>query len=103
MGRFRGLSRVLVSVVLLLCGGLGPVALGGRGLQISIDRARGIGMLRAIKGDIQKHYYESGFHGVDVEGRFKAAEEKIQTANIRHGVQPSDQLRQGNTTRCCIR
>jgi carboxyl-terminal processing protease len=37
-------------------------------------------MLKTIKSDIQKHYYDPGFHGLDIEARFKAAEEKIQTA-----------------------
>jgi carboxyl-terminal processing protease len=37
-------------------------------------------MLSTIKNDIQKHYYDPGFHGVDIEARFKAAEERIQSA-----------------------
>jgi carboxyl-terminal processing protease len=37
-------------------------------------------MLRAIKVDIQKHYYDTGFHDLDIEARFKTAEDKMDTA-----------------------
>ena len=68
----------LLAPVLLFCLTSGSRA--GAQSQIGFDRSRGTSMLRNIKGDIQKHYYDPGFHGVDIETRFKAAEEKIQTA-----------------------
>src|SRR5438067_1586268 len=43
----------------------------------SQDRDRGATMLKIIKDDISKHYYDPTFHGIDIEGRFKTAENKI--------------------------
>ena len=37
----------------------------------SQDRDRGVLMLKLIKDDISKHYYDPGFHGIDVDARFK--------------------------------
>ncbi len=34
-------------------------------------------MLKIIKDDISKHYYDPGFHGIDLDARFKLAESKI--------------------------
>ncbi len=46
----------------------------------SFDKQRGRDILVLIKSDLKKNYYDTTFHGVDVEARFKAAEEKIKTA-----------------------
>jgi carboxyl-terminal processing protease len=43
----------------------------------SLDRERVRGMLNVIKGDIKKNYYDPTFRGIDIDARFKAAEEKI--------------------------
>jgi len=45
------------------------------------DRDRVRGMLDVIKGDIKKNYYDPAFHGIDIEARFKAADEKIKTVD----------------------
>ena len=37
-------------------------------------------MLGQIKNDIKKNYYDPTFHGMDLEARFKTAEEKINQA-----------------------
>jgi carboxyl-terminal processing protease len=37
-------------------------------------------MLKVIKDDIKKNYYDPNFHGIDLEVRFKTAEEKMQQA-----------------------
>src|SRR3954466_2817011 len=44
------------------------------------DRESGRDMLRMIRLDIQKYYYDPSFHGIDLEGRFKEADEKIKSA-----------------------
>jgi carboxyl-terminal processing protease len=44
------------------------------------DRERGRTILDAIKGDIKKNYYDPSFHGMDLDARFKAADEKIKQA-----------------------
>lgn len=49
--------------------------------QISnFDRDRGRMMLDIIKNDIKKNYYDPTFHGMDLDTRFKTAEEKIKQA-----------------------
>lgn len=44
------------------------------------ERDRGRAMLSAIKDDIKKHYYDASFRGIDLDSRFKAADEKIKQA-----------------------
>ena len=44
------------------------------------DRARGSTMLNVIKSDLKKNYYDPNFRGMDVDARFKQADEKIKTA-----------------------
>lgn len=46
----------------------------------NFDRDRGRIMLDVIKNDIRKNYYDPTFHGVDLDARFKTAEEKINQA-----------------------
>ena len=41
------------------------------------DRERGVTMLKTIKEDIRKNYYDPNFHGIDLDSRFKTADEKI--------------------------
>jgi C-terminal processing protease CtpA/Prc len=45
---------------------------------LEIDRARV--MLRTIKEDLKKNYYDPAYHGMDLEARFKTADEKLKTA-----------------------
>ena len=47
---------------------------------ISFERDRGRMMLNVIKVDLKKNYYDPNFHGIDVDARFKQADEKIKTA-----------------------
>lgn len=56
----------------------GPVAAADA--VSSTDRDRAKVMLRTIKKDLQKNYYDPAFHGLDLEARFKTAEEKLATA-----------------------
>jgi C-terminal processing protease CtpA/Prc len=44
------------------------------------DKDRGRAMLSALKDDLKKHYYDPGFRGMDLETKFKAADEKIKQA-----------------------
>lgn len=49
--------------------------------QVSdFDRERGRIMLRSIKEDLKKNYYDPTFRGMDVEARFKEADEKMRQA-----------------------
>lgn len=44
------------------------------------DKARGHDMISQIKADIKKNYYDPSFHGMDLDARFRAADEKVNTA-----------------------
>ena len=46
-----------------------------------LERARANDMLKVLKDDIKKNYYDAGYHGMDVDARFKTAEEKLKQAN----------------------
>ncbi len=78
--RARRIAPLFVSVVFVL--GIVGMAPPARSQQFgNFDRARGKTMLDVIRKDIVKNYYDPNFHGVDIDARFKAAEEKIQNAN----------------------
>ena len=69
-----------------LCGGLllaaagAPLVRAQRGPdRVDIDRAQV--MLRDIRDDLKKHYYDPAFHGMDVDARFKAADDKLKQAD----------------------
>src|SRR5437763_6138572 len=42
-----------------------------------LDRDRGREMLELIKNDIKKNYYDSTFHGVDLDAHLKKANDKF--------------------------
>lgn len=44
------------------------------------DRERGKAILTALKDDIKKNYYDASFRGINLDTRFKSAEEKVQQA-----------------------
>ena len=43
----------------------------------SQDRERGVTMLKTVKEDIKKNYYDPGFRGIDIDARFKLSEDKM--------------------------
>ncbi len=45
-----------------------------------LSREGGRDMLKSLKEDIRKNYYDPEFHGIDLEARFKAADERISQA-----------------------
>lgn len=46
----------------------------------SIERGRAVDMLKNVKSAIKKNYYDPQLGGMDIEARFKLAEEKLKTA-----------------------
>jgi C-terminal processing protease CtpA/Prc len=46
----------------------------------SSDREQFRTMLKDIKNDLQKNYYDPGFRGIDLEGRFNGADEEMKQA-----------------------
>lgn len=47
----------------------------------SIERQRAVDMLKTVKASLKENYYDPNFHGIDVDARFKLAEEKLKVAN----------------------
>jgi C-terminal processing protease CtpA/Prc len=45
-----------------------------------LERARANDMLKVLRDDIKKNYYDASYHGMDVDARFKAAEDKLKQA-----------------------
>lgn len=52
----------------------------------AFERERARTMLNVIKGDIKKNYYDPNFHGMDLDARFKEAEEKIKVATSQNQI-----------------
>jgi carboxyl-terminal processing protease len=52
-----------------------------KGSNPSTNRARGLRMLKDIKELIKSEYYDSKFHGINLDKRFDTAAEKIKTLN----------------------
>jgi C-terminal processing protease CtpA/Prc len=48
--------------------------------QSNFTRAHAEIILNVIKDDIKKNYYDPEFHGIDLDARFKTADEKLKTA-----------------------
>lgn len=65
---------------LLLCLFAALVSVVGQSPPSGFERDRARTMLNVIKGDIKKNYYDPNFHGMDLDARFKEAEEKIKVA-----------------------
>ena len=45
-----------------------------------IERDNGLQMLRTVRDDLRKHYYDESFRGLDLDARFSAAEERVRRA-----------------------
>jgi hypothetical protein len=58
--------RVILGLALLICAG--PLASAQS--ASSTDRERGRTMLREVKEEIQKKYYDEKYHGMDLDARF---------------------------------
>jgi carboxyl-terminal processing protease len=67
-------SAAFVVLLLVCAGGLVSAQLS------SFDRGNSQSMLKQIKEDLTKHYYDPRFHGIDVEKVFGEAAERLKTA-----------------------
>ncbi len=72
----RSIFSAAVFLLLCLSAGSSAQAQGDMGFE----RGRGRDMLKTIKDDIKKNYYDPNFRGIDLEARFKTADEKLQQA-----------------------
>jgi len=52
---------------------------GAQGVS-NFDRDRGLSMLRTIRRDLEQHYYDSTYHGLDLAARFDSAAVRIRAA-----------------------
>lgn len=68
----------LCLIVLMLLTALAPPA---RAQTTGLNRERGRQMLGTLKDDIKKNYYDPTFRGVDLDARFKQADEKIKQSD----------------------
>jgi carboxyl-terminal processing protease len=75
---FNSYARNVVIGALLCLAGL-TLPVNGQKID-NIDRDRGRLMLKTIKEDIKNNYYDSKFHGLDLEARFQQADEKLKQA-----------------------
>lgn len=75
----RAAAPLLCRVVLALSGAFFPAA-AGRAQTLKNDREQGRIMLGVIKNEIKKNYYDPTFRGIDVESRFRKADEDIKNA-----------------------
>jgi C-terminal processing protease CtpA/Prc len=67
----------VVAILLLLSANAYPVS----AQKLKDDRETGHEMLDVIKDDLKKKYYDSSLRGLDIDARFKAADELIDKAN----------------------
>ncbi len=67
------------SIFVLLMQGTALLSYAQQGPN-SLDRDRAHVMLQAIKSDLKKNYYDPNYHGMDIESRFKTADEKLKQA-----------------------
>lgn len=73
----RQIRAILVVFVLLLTVVSGPA----RAQTLSsFDRERARLMLEAIKSDVKNNYYDTTYHGINLDEHFKKAEEKLKNA-----------------------
>jgi len=81
--RYPDLCRTLyfrvTAAVLLVCA-LATLTVYGQKPPSGFEKERGRMMLSTVKDDLKKNYYDPKFHGMDIEERFKIADEKIKQA-----------------------
>lgn len=70
----------VLSALLYLCAAAVALLPQGRAQSLGFDRERGRVMLGQIKSDLKKNYYDPTLHGMDVDARFRQAEEEIKRA-----------------------
>jgi carboxyl-terminal processing protease len=72
------LTTVLIAGFCLISRQSAHSALAQPNLNFERDKARA--MLRTIKDELKKNYYDTDFHGMDIEARFDTAEAKVKEA-----------------------
>jgi C-terminal processing protease CtpA/Prc len=77
----RPAAKLICRSIALLAVIAGAAQISAQDEKLSkFDRDRAIDMLRNLKSDVKKNYYDTKYHGLDVDARFKEAEQKISSA-----------------------
>ena len=79
LSHFALVAVVIVTLIVLIGS---SAAVRAQGLAPH-DRDNARAMLKAAKEDLKKNYYDPALRGMDIEARFKEAEEKLQQATNR--------------------
>jgi carboxyl-terminal processing protease len=74
-----GRKFMCAAVALFVVALLAPQSLSAQSFD-RIERERALRMLDNVKDQLKKNYYDPSIRGMDVEARFKAAEEKLKQA-----------------------
>ena len=77
--RILSIARFVVAVCLIVLPAIAAVCFGQQPPS-NFDKQRGQMMLKQIQEDLKKNYYDPEYHGMDLEARFKTADEKIKQA-----------------------
>ncbi len=72
--------RTVAFTIAIVIAVIAPHKSAGAQTLSATDRDRGHVMLKSIKNEIKKNYYDPTFRGIDLEARFKAADEKVDAA-----------------------
>ena len=65
-----------LAAILVLAAWAGPLSVAAQSFD-RIERDRMKAMLKNIKNEVKKNYYDPAFHGIDIEERFKKAEDRL--------------------------
>ena|SRR5687768_7285814 len=71
-------SALIVLLTLLVLSMSVVTASGQKANQLEIEHWRDV--LRNVKRELKENYYDSTFHGLDIEARFKVADAKMKNA-----------------------
>lgn len=72
-GPLAAIALAIFAIVLI------PVTARPQSLD-RIERERALSMLNIVKSDLKSNYYDPAFRGMDVDARFKTAEERVKAA-----------------------
>ncbi len=76
-GAIKHASRFAIAIVLTSAGVLVPGHTQSLSGLRKIDISTGKEMIKTLKKEVPRNYYDPAFRGVDLEAKFKAAEDKI--------------------------
>ncbi len=71
-------ALILLPIIILIVTAFTGPAYSQAPSRLDLDRSRVI--LKVIKDDLKNNYYDPTYHGMDIEARFKTAEDKLKQA-----------------------